>query len=235
MNPSFANSLVVIAEKDGKLIGSNYWLYRELKLSNNTYVKAALGADIAVHPNYRGQRIGLELIRFPRLSGAFKERGIVVSYSFVGRPKLVNRFYHPAAGYVSAPNHTTIYRKLFNCQELKEKFEEIDQAIKSNDAIRKQFKELAMSISFRLKGVPEFSVHIEPEKVYLEEGKAENSDVIIEGSIPLSSLIIGSGASVRDLVKSWLTGKVRIRRGLLHIFKLRKAFALFQAASGQNS
>ena len=103
LNPNFDNSLVVIAEKDGKLVGSNYWLLRDLKLSSNTQVKAALGADIAVHPDYRGQGIGTELIRFPRLSGAFKEKGILVSYMF-GRPELNKRFYSPAAGYIVAPN-----------------------------------------------------------------------------------------------------------------------------------
>ena len=130
---------------------------------------------------------------------------------------------------------TITYRKLFNCQELKEKFQEIDKAIKSNDAIKKQLKELVMCISFRLRGAPEFSVHIEPEKVYLEEGKAENSDVLIEGNLPLSFLIIGGAVSVGDLVKSWLTGKIKIRRGIFHIFKLRKAFMLFQAALSQKS
>ena len=107
---------------------------------------------------------------------------------------------------------TIVYRKLFNCQELKAKFQEIDEAIKSNDSIKKQLKNLVMCISFRLSGAPEFSVYIGPEKVYLEEGKAENSDVIIEGNLPLSSLIIGGAVSVSDLVKSWLTGKIKIKR-----------------------
>ena len=101
--------------------------------------------------------------------------------------------------------------------------------------MKKQLKKLNMCISFRLIGVPEFTVHIGPEKVYLEEGKTDNSDVLIEGNLPLSSLIIGGAASVGDLFKSWLTGKIKIKRGILHIFRLRKAFKLFQAAFSQRS
>ena len=234
LNPSFDNSLVVIAEKSGELVGSNYWLSRDLKLSSNMQVKAALAADIVVHPDYRDQGIGKELMRFPRLSGAFREKGILVSYMFSSY-ELSKRFYSPSAGYIVAPNHTITYRKLFNCEELKEKFQEIDQAIMSNDAIKKQLKELAMSISFRLKGTPEFSVHIEQEKIYLEEGKAENSEVIIEGSLPLSFLTIGGAVSVSDLVKLWLIGKIKIKRGIFYMFKLRKIFSLFQTALSQQS
>lgn len=233
LNPDFDESLVVVAEKDGELVGSNYWLSRDLKLSSDLQVKAALGADVAVRPDLRGEGIGRELLRFPRTSAAFKEKGILLSYMFSSL-ELTSRFHSPTAGYTTAPVGTVVFRKLLNCQELKAKFQEIDEAINSDDQMKEQLRKLDMCISFRLIGAPEFSVHIGPENVCLEEGKTEKSDVIIEGNLPLSSLVFG-GASLGDLVKSWITGKTKIKRGILHIFKLRKAFMLFQAAVSRMS
>lgn len=234
LNPSFDPSLLVVAEKDGEIVGCNYWLLRDLKLSGNAQVKVALGADVAVHPKHRGCGIGTELMRYPRLSGAFKEKGILMSYMF-GRLELTKRLYEPAAGYVVAPNCTITYKKLFNCRQLKERFQQIDQAVKSNEETKKKLKNLAMCVSFKLKGAPEFAVHIEPARVYLEEGEAENPDVIIEGNLPLSFLIVGGTIGVSDLVKVWFTGKVKIRKGLVHIFKIRKAFKVFQTALNYKS
>jgi predicted N-acetyltransferase YhbS len=229
LNPSLNDSLVIVAEKEGELVGSNYWLFRDLKLSSTLQVKAALGADVAVHPDYRGQGIGTNLLRFPRVSGAFREKEILLSYMF-SSPELTSRFHSPAAGYTTAPVGTVVYRKLLNCQELKAKLKEIDEVINSDNLMKKQLENLVMCISFRLTGAPDFSVHIGPEKVYLEEGEAENSDVKVEGSIPLSSLIFGGGVSVGYLAKSWLTGKIKIRGGISQILRLRKALKLFQTA-----
>jgi predicted N-acetyltransferase YhbS len=229
LNPNFDNSLVVIAEKGDELVGSNYWMLRDLKLSSDATIKVALGADLAVHPDFRGHGIGAELIRYPRVSGFFKKKGVLLCYVF-GRAELNKRLYRPVAGYAIAPNQTTTYKKLFNCQELKERFQEIDSAIRSNDAAKQRLKELVMCISFKLSGAPEFSVHIERDKVYLEEGTARNCDVLIEGRLPLSILFIGGAVSLSDIVKSLLTGKVKIRKGLFHILRLRKVFVLFRRA-----
>lgn len=198
------------------------------------HVKAALGADVAVYPNHRKFGVGKELLRYPRKSGIYKEKNFLLSYMF-GRPELSKRFYKPAAGYIVAPNHTVTYRKLFNCRQLIEKFEEINRTINSNVDLKLSLNELKMSVSFRLKGAPEFSVHVEPGKVYVQNEKAENCDMIIEGSLPLSVLTIGGGVGLGDLVKLFLTGRVKVKKGFYRIFKLRKIFVLFQMALDQKS
>lgn len=233
-NPSFEDSLITIAAKDGEMIGCNYWMQRDLKLLSNMQVKAALGADVAVYPNHRKFGVGKELLRYPRKSGIYKEKNFLLSYMF-GRPELSKRFYKPAAGYIVAPNHTVTYRKLFNCRQLIEKFEEINRTINSNVDMKMCLKDLKMSVSFRLRGAPEFSVHVEPEKVYVQDGKAKNCDMIIEGNLPLSVLTIGGGVGLGDLVKLFLTGRVKIKKGFYQILKLRKIFVLFQMALNQKS
>jgi putative sterol carrier protein len=90
-------------------------------------------------------------------------------------------------------------------------------------------------ISFKLAGAPEFAVHVESEKVHLEEGKATNPDVVIEGSLPLSFLVIKGSMGFGDLAKAWLTGKVKVKKGLIRVFRIRKVFKLFQIALEQRT
>ena len=233
LNPDFDPSLIVVAEKDGKVVGCNHWLVRDLKLSSSVKVRAALGADVAVHQEHRGRGVGTELLRFLRLSGDFKDKEVVISYTF-GDPKLSKRLYEPAAGYVAAPNSTTTYKKFFNCRKLREKFQLIDGVISSKKELKTKLKGLELCILFRLKGAPAFTIHIESERVYLDEGEVRNPDVVIEGSLPLSSSILEGQTGVWDLAKAWMTGEIKITKGLLKIFKMRKAFKVFQIASNQN-
>ena len=234
LNPYFEDSLVTLALKNGEMIGCNYWMQRDLKLLDNLEIKAALGADVAVNPNHRRFGVGKELLRYPRISGAFKEKHILMSYMF-GRPELRKRFYKPAAGYIIAPNNTVTYRKLLNCHQLIVKFEEINRIVNSIVDMKLLLNELSMCVSFKLRGAPDFSIHVEKEKIYLEEGKAKNCDMVIEGNLPLSVLTIGGGVGLRDLVKLFLTGRVKIKKGFNHVFKLRKIFVLFHMALNQKS
>ena len=88
-----------------------------------------------------------------------------------------------------------------------------------------------MVVAFRLRGVPEFTLRIGPQGVHLTEGKPENPHMVIEGNLPLSASIFSDDTSVSYLVKAWLTGKIKINKGMHNIFKLRKALRIFQEAS----
>jgi putative sterol carrier protein len=233
-NPELANSLVIIAEKEGELVGSNYWISRRLQLMKNLSVNAALAADIAVNPKERGNGVGTKLLLYPRLSGAFKKNKIVVSYMFSGQ-ELSKRLYKPAAGYIAAPRGTTTYRKLFTCNELKEIFEKINAAVESSEELKRKVAELAMCVSFKLRGVPEFSLSITPEKICISEGTMKEADVVIEGSLPISSLMLKGDFGLRKIMKAFLLGKVKVRKGLRNILKMRQAIELFQVALDHKS
>jgi putative sterol carrier protein len=233
-NPEFANSLVIIAEKEGELVGSNYWISRRLQLMKNLSVNAALAADIAVDSKERGKGVGTKLLLYPRMAGTFKKNKIVVSYMFSGQ-ELSKRLYKPAAGYIAAPGGTTTYRKLFTCNELKEIFGKIDAIVKSSEELKRKVAELAMCISFKLRGVPEFSLNIEHEKISIDEGAVKNPDIVIEGSLPLSSLMLKGDFGFRKIMKAFLLGKVKVRKGLRNILKMRQALRLFQAVLNHKS
>ena len=143
--------------------------------------------------------------------------------------------YQPAAGYVKLPTSSVTYKKLFNCKKLQEKFEEINQVIGTNPKAKKQIESLNVDVAFRLKGSPQFTLHIGPNGVHLIEGKPEKPSILIEGNLPLSASIVTGDISMGYLLKAWLKGKIKIKKGIQHIFKLRKALRIFQRVYTVNS
>jgi hypothetical protein len=57
--------------------------------------------------------------------------------------------------------------------------------------------------------------------------------MLIEGNLPLSMLTIGGTVGLGNLVKLLLTGKVKIKKGVFHVFRLRKILVLFQKVLNQ--
>jgi len=49
----FDPCLVAIAEENGKIVGCNHWLLRDIKVSSSSVGSAILSGDLAVHPNHR--------------------------------------------------------------------------------------------------------------------------------------------------------------------------------------
>lgn len=232
-NLDFDPSLIVVAEKDGEVVGCNHWLVRDLKLSSSLKVRTALGSDIVVHPKHRGKGVGKQLLRFLRLRGDYRNKGIILNYMFAD-PKLSKRLYGPTLGYVLAPNSTTTYKKLLNLRNLKERIRKLNRSIESKKELQRKLKGLKISVLFRLRGAPLFAIRIESNRIYLEEGEREDSDVVVETSLHLLSLTIEASNSMLYLVKAWIIGKVKIRKGLLKAFKLMKAFKVLQLAFSED-
>lgn len=222
-NPAFDYSLVIVAESNGEIVGCNHWLTRDLRLSSSLKVKAALGADVLVYPQHRGRGIGTQLVRFMRASRVFKEKGVVISYMFTD-PKLNRRLYEPTAGYFVAPNSTVTYRKLFNCRELKEKFQRANDLINSRKDLQEKLESLNMSVLFKLKGTPIFSIDIGSKGIHLDEGDMGNHDMVVVGDFQTFFTLVDGNGGVWGLVKSWITGKLGIRKGLLKAVRSLNGF-----------
>lgn len=229
LNPNFDPSLVVVAEKDGKVVGCNHWLPRDFKISSNLHLNASLGGDIVVAPEHRGQGIGKGLLKFLRDSKAFEEKGVILTYMFA-EPELSKRLYRSAVGYVSAPDSTTVYIKYLKPRLLKEKFISINAALQSRADLQEEIKNLTLRMMFRLRGAPTFSVVLSSNQVDFIEGNLENPDVIIEGNFTLFSSAVEGMLGFTSLVKALLTGKLSIKKGKLKIFKLVKVLKIFRKA-----
>lgn len=233
-NPAFDPSLVIVAENNGEIVGCNHWLARDLRLSSSLTVRAALGADVLVHPQHRGQGIGTQLLRFMRTSGAFKEKGIVITCMFTG-PNLNRRLYEPTAGYIVAPNSTVTYRRLFNCRELKEKLQKANGIISSRKDLQKKLEGLNMSVLFKLKGAPIFSIDIESKEIRLKEGDVGKHDVVVEGDFHTFFSLVDGNKGVWGLVRSWIAGELNIRKGMLKVVRSLNGFRALRLVFGEIS
>ncbi len=228
-NPNFDPALVVIAEKDGEVVGCNHWLLRNFKLTNELTLKASLGGDIVVAPQHRGHGVGKGLLKFLRSSKAFNEKGIILTYMFAD-PKLNRRLYKPAVGYVFAPDATTVYSKYLNTRRMQERFLKINEVLRSKPDMQNELEGLTLRMMFRLRGSPIFSIVLSSNQVDFVEGELENADVIIEGDFPLFSNVVEGLVGLDLLVKSLFMRKLRIKKGKLKIFKLFKVLKTFKTA-----
>ena len=225
--PDFDSSLVVVAEKDGQIVGCNHWLPRDLKISSDLTVKASLGGDIVVSPEHRGKKVGKGLLKFFRTSKVFDDKGIVLTYMFAD-PELDRRLYKPAVGYVFAPDSTTVYAKYLNSRRLKKTFVTINEALQSRHDLQNAIKGINMRIQFRLRGAPTFLITLSSNHVDFTEGESENADVIVEGEFPLFSAAVEGMIGLSSLVKPLFMRKLIVKKGKLKIFKLFKVLRLFK-------
>jgi GNAT superfamily N-acetyltransferase len=230
LNPCFDPSLVAIVEDGGRIIGCNHWSIRPIKVDKNLEIKAALAADVAVDKAYRGQGLGKDLVKHLRVAGVPQEKGIIFSYMFTNS-RLNRGLYQQTAGYTRLPTSTVSYRKLFNCNELKAKIEDINKALKANSKAKERIRKINLNIEFNLKGSPKFALDITPEGIQFIEEEQKNVDIKIEGAIPLTSSLMSGEVSTCYLLNSWIRRKIKITRGVRHIFTLWKTFKILKEAS----
>jgi len=221
-NPDFDSSLVAVAEKDGKIIGCNHWLLRELRISGSTEVKAVLGADIAVNPEYRGQGIGKSLLLFLRSSQAIRDKGVVLSYMFAD-PNLSKRLYRPVAGYVPGPAATVSYSKVLSWSKLKDRAEVVNEQINSE-----RFEKFDLKIRFQLSGAPQLLLELSKKGVRVSDGNFKNANITIKSDLSILSMLKKKKWRKRNLIRALLTGKLKVKGSLLNILRFYRSLWLIE-------
>jgi len=224
-NPDFDQSLVVVAVNCGQVVGCMNWLTRSLKISKSLSVKAALGADLAVHENHRGQGLAKPLIASE--NAILKDKNIVMSYGFID-PRLVEHLHGPLLGLVEVPTSTTVYKKYLNLSEIREKVERMNKIAKSNEEIKRKVANLDMSVLFHLRGMPPFIIQIRQGVVTIEKDDVTGSDVkIICDLTPLA--LARSRNMILTLITALLMRKIKISGSLTKIIRLSTAFNLLRS------
>lgn len=218
LNPNFDQSLVAVAEKDGRIIGCNHWLPRTLKISGSIEAKAILGADIAVRPEYRGHGIGKKLLLFMRSSQVITKNLAVISYMF-SDPNLSKSLYEPVAGYVSAPSTTVSYVKLLNWNELKKRVNALSQEIQANKEKLEKMAKLDLTVLLELPSAPRLLLRLNNNMIEVDETHLKNPKVILRSDLYTLTILKKRKGRIRNLLKALLTGKLKIRGSLMDLFR----------------
>jgi len=216
LNPDFDPSFAVVALNNGQVVGCAYWLPRDLKISNSTSVRAAQGADLAVHVDHRGHGVGKALIASE--NQVLENKNVVMSYGFI-ETELVKHIHGPQIGLVAVPTSTTVYRKYLNCSRIREKAALLNRIISFDEITRAKLANLRMRVSFRFMGVPPFIAKIDPNEICIEEDDLVSPDLKVEFDLPLSALTKSKKRTL-ILMKALLTRKIRISGSLENIIKL---------------
>jgi len=219
LNPNFDPSLVMVAEKDGNPIGFITTTVQNLKISRSIMVKA-LGSptEILVHPNHRKRNVGKNLTL--KLFKIGKERNFVVSYG-IASPEVYQYFWARIVNAVSIPTSTVVYTKLLSCQFLKPWISKISRAAEKD----KRLANIDLTILFRLKGIPTFTIRFDKGKISMINRQISTPNVIIEGTSDIiRSLAQGKRLQLFVLLKALLTRNLKARGVLRNTYKLYQCF-----------
>lgn len=222
LNPDFDESLIIIAVNQGQVVGCMNWLPRSLKISKSSTVRAALGADLAVHRNHRGRGLAKPLIASENT--ILKGKNIIMSYGYID-PQLVKRVHGPLLGLVEVPTSTIVYKKYLTLANIRRKILEMNEAAKSGEETERKLARVRMSVLFRLRGFPQFKIRISPDATQLEENDLTDADLRVECDLTLLELF-KSKRKTLTVIKALLTRRVRIKGSLRKTLKLYRIFNL---------
>jgi GNAT superfamily N-acetyltransferase len=225
-NPYFDPSLVAVAEKDGKIVGCNHWLVRDLKFSDALVVRAVLGADIAVSPEHRRQGLGKSLLLFLRSSKTFARKKVVMSYMFPN-PEMIESLYRPSAFYVPTPSSMVSYVKILNWNKLKQRLESTNKRLGSCEKLRRKASKLNVRVLFEIEESPPLPLRISDGRIEIDEANKEKPDVVFRIDLKTFESLRGARNKTWRLVKAWLWGRLEIKSGLLSLFKLYRNSWIF--------
>lgn len=230
-NPGFDPKLVAVAEKDGRIVGCNHWLIRDLSFPGELPVRTVLGADIAVSPEQRRKGIGKSLLLFLRSSETFKNKGALISYMFPN-PDMINPLYRPSAFYIPAPSRNACYVKILNWDKLAAKLEKVNSRIRLDADLQERMADLNFQLLFKIENSPPLPLKISKDGIEISENARDDPNITFRISLETLESLRGAKKKMFILLKAWVTGKLRIRGNLRKLIKLSRNLWIYSLIFG---
>jgi len=227
-NPNFDPSLVAVAEKNGKIVGCNHWLLRDIKLSCSLVGKAILCADIAVDPSHRKRGVGKSLLLLLRSSRPSSTKGAVLNYMFAD-PELSKRLYRPTVGYIPLPTSTVRYTKRWSWREYIRRLprsREVEMVPKGGfggKRVKREFK-----VVFHVLGTPPLTITVNQRGIEASEENVEDADLTVKIDLATLVSLKRKEKRMRRFFKALLTRKLKVKGSLFGIINLYRNLHLLE-------
>ena len=229
LNPYFNPALVMAAEKNGTLIGCDHWLFKNFKLSPTLETRAILGADIAVHPEYRSKGVGKALIHALRSSEVLKNENPLIIYMFAD-PSLAKHFHSPAGGYIPAPDRTLFYLKILNWKKLEASVHAFNEQVAAGK-FKDRLSKFELTVLFKMPHAPSLCLSLNEKGVTIGEKAGDNGkspDVTISADLFTLSKIGAKEKKLLNVFKALLTRKLKIKGKLNKLLTFYNNVWVFQ-------
>lgn len=212
-NPSFDPSLVVVAEKNGKIVGCDHWLPRDIKISSSSVGRTIMCADIAVDPDHRKRGIAESLVLFERKSSLSKVKGAVLNYAFTN-PNLSRRLFQPAAGFVPIVTSTVTYGKRWSWKQFIQRVKEGSPSM-DLEGVKRNLK-----LVFDVSGAPPLTIALSQGRIEVSQGDVEGAVLMVKSDFATLARLRRKEKRIRGLFKALLTGRLRVTGSLLGVISL---------------
>ena len=223
LNPGFDPELVMVAEKDGLIVGCNHWLLKDFVLSPSLQTKAVLGADIAVDPVCRSLGVGKTLLHSLRSSKSVKVKKPAFVFMFAD-PSLAERFHNPKGGYFPAPDKTVFFVKILSWKKLKGIVTQLnDQVVAGKFGSR--LSEVKLDVLFKISNAPRLLISINEGGIAIREDdevETKKPNVTITADLNTLQKVGARKRRYLNMFTALLTGKLKIRgkpKSLVALYK----------------
>lgn len=224
LNPLFKPCFVMVAEHNGAIVGCNHWLLKNLKLAKSCEAKAVIGAELAVHPDYRRNGIGKNLLQSLRESEAVRREKPLLIQIFVPSASLAEHFHTPVGGYVRAPIRTAYYVKMLNWKKVEARVRSVNDKIRTGKYLT-QLPKSPLRIFFNFSNAPPLYFSLTKTGVSIDEKNKDytkETDVLISGDLATLQQIKANKHKLWIAFKSLLARKFKIKGSLRKIWALYK-------------
>ncbi len=206
LNPNFDPSLIVVAEKNGQIIGCLTTTVQKLKISRSIIVKSiGSPAEIIVHPKYRRHNIGKNLAL--KLFEYAKNRKFVTTYGFAS-PEVFQFFWKRVVNAVSIPSSTVVYTKHLNHQFMSRIIAKTNKLL----TLDKRLCKINIAITFKLQGIPYFTFIVSNSKLKLINGQIKTPNITIEDQYGIiRSLTRNKKLSLLLIIKAVLNRNLKLK------------------------